>query len=120
MTFRLLVASPHSSLAAKSPAARLRNTLHSCAERLLNFSGAYPICWPRWSVSSSRRSAGTPLAPARKKIEHSPRLVLNVAVDSKLKTFLLRASDSGIEDTTWLESIADTSVRQAADALGRF
>jgi hypothetical protein len=47
-----------------------------------------------------------PLAPARKKIEHHARLVLNVAVDTKLKVFLLRAADNGIEDTTWLESIA--------------
>jgi hypothetical protein len=47
-----------------------------------------------------------PLAPARKKIEHHARLVLNVAIDTKLKAFLLRAADNGIEDTTWIESIA--------------
>ena len=47
-----------------------------------------------------------PLAAARKKIEHHARLVLNVAVDAKLKAFLLRAADGAIEDTTWLESIA--------------
>jgi hypothetical protein len=32
--------------------------------------------------------------------------VLNVAVDQKLKAFLQRAADNGIEDATWLESIA--------------
>lgn len=47
-----------------------------------------------------------PIAPARQRIEHHARLVLNVAVDVKLKAFLIRAADSGIEDTTWLESIA--------------
>jgi hypothetical protein len=47
-----------------------------------------------------------PLAKARQQIEHDTRLVLNVAVDPKLKAFLLRAADSTIEDATWLESIA--------------
>jgi hypothetical protein len=47
-----------------------------------------------------------PLAAARKKIEHHARLVLNVAVDVKLKAFLTRAADGDIEDATWLESIA--------------
>jgi hypothetical protein len=47
-----------------------------------------------------------PIAPARQKIGHHARLVLNVAVDMKLKAFLLRAADSGVEDATWLESIA--------------
>ncbi len=47
-----------------------------------------------------------PLAAARQKIEHNARIVLNVAVDQKLKAFLLRAADNGIEDATWLESIA--------------
>ena len=46
------------------------------------------------------------LAKAREQIEHHARLVLNVAVDQKLKAFLLRASDSTTENTTWLESIA--------------
>lgn len=46
------------------------------------------------------------LAAARREIEHHARLVLNVAVDAKLKAFLLRAADDGVEDTTWLESIA--------------
>ncbi len=47
-----------------------------------------------------------PIGPARKKIEHHARLVLNVAVDMKLKAFLMRAADSAVEDATWLESIA--------------
>lgn len=47
-----------------------------------------------------------PLPRARKSMEHHARLVLNVAVDAKLKAFLLRVSDDGVEDTTWLESIA--------------
>jgi hypothetical protein len=46
------------------------------------------------------------LAKARLQIEHDARLVLNVAVDAKLKAFLMRAADNAIEDTTWLESIA--------------
>jgi hypothetical protein len=47
-----------------------------------------------------------PMESARHTIEHHARLVLNVAVDMKLKAFLLRACDSSIEDATWLESIA--------------
>lgn len=48
----------------------------------------------------------SPLATARRHIEHQARLVLNVAVDQKLKAFLLRVADAAIEDATWLESIA--------------
>lgn len=47
-----------------------------------------------------------PLANAREEIEHDARYVLNLAVDPKLKAFLIRASESGVEDTTWLESLA--------------
>ena len=46
------------------------------------------------------------LAKARQQIEHDARLVLNIAVDPKLKAFLLRAADGSTEDTMWLESIA--------------
>ena len=46
------------------------------------------------------------LAKARKRINHDARLVLNVAVESKLKAFLMRVADDGVEDNTWLESIA--------------
>lgn len=47
-----------------------------------------------------------PLTKARKEIEHDARYVLNVSVDPKLKAFLMRVADAGVEDTTWLESIA--------------
>ncbi len=47
-----------------------------------------------------------PLPAARKRIEHHTRLVQNVAVDAKLKSFLTRVADDGTEDSTWLESIA--------------
>ena len=47
-----------------------------------------------------------PVAAARRKIEHHVRLVFNVAVELKLKAFLMRVADSGAEHTTWLESIA--------------
>jgi hypothetical protein len=47
-----------------------------------------------------------PLPAARKRIDHHARLVLNVAVDAKLKAFLLRTTDDGMEDNTWLESLA--------------
>jgi hypothetical protein len=47
-----------------------------------------------------------PLANARRQIEHDARRVLNVAVDTKLKAFLMRAADDATEDATWLESIA--------------
>jgi hypothetical protein len=47
-----------------------------------------------------------PLGPARQEIEHHARLVLNVAVEMKLKAFLMRVADSSIEGSTWLESIA--------------
>ena len=46
------------------------------------------------------------LGRARKEIEHDARHVLNIAVDQKLKAFLLRATDASTEDATWLESIA--------------
>jgi hypothetical protein len=47
-----------------------------------------------------------PLAKARQEIEHAARYVLHVAVDAKLKAFLMRAADAATEDSTWLESIA--------------
>lgn len=47
-----------------------------------------------------------PLTQARKGIEHHARLVLNVAVDARLKAYLLRAADDGIDDQTWMESIS--------------
>jgi energy-coupling factor transporter ATP-binding protein EcfA2 len=47
-----------------------------------------------------------PFAAARKRIDHHARLVLNVAVEAKLKAFLLRITDDSVEEATWLESIA--------------
>jgi len=41
-----------------------------------------------------------PLPAAQPKIEHEAHLVLNVAVDAKLKAFLLRAADAVTDDTT--------------------
>jgi hypothetical protein len=51
-------------------------------------------------------SAEGTLAMARKMIEHDARLVLKIAVEAKLKAFLERIIDAGLEDKTWLESIA--------------
>jgi hypothetical protein len=47
-----------------------------------------------------------PFADARRRIDHHARLVLNVAVEAKLKAFLLRVTDDSVEDSVWLESIA--------------
>jgi hypothetical protein len=46
------------------------------------------------------------LAAARTHIDHAARYVLEIAVDPKLRAFLLRAIDATVEDTTWVESIA--------------
>ena len=46
------------------------------------------------------------LADARLAIDHEARLVLNLSVDAKLKSFLMRAVDSDTDDATWIESIA--------------
>ena len=46
------------------------------------------------------------LTKARKPIEHEARLVLDLAVDAKLKGFLTRVIDSSCENNVWLESIA--------------
>jgi hypothetical protein len=46
------------------------------------------------------------LAEAREQLEHQAHLVLNLAVDQKLKAFLTRLADGTIDNTTWLESIA--------------
>jgi hypothetical protein len=47
-----------------------------------------------------------PLDKARKKLDHPARLVLNLAIDAKLKSFLSRVTDEGLENNVWLESIA--------------
>lgn len=46
------------------------------------------------------------LADARQAIGHDARLVLNLAVDAKLKSFLMRAVDPDADEDTWVESIA--------------
>jgi hypothetical protein len=46
------------------------------------------------------------LVDARRAIDHEARLVLNLAVDAKLKSFLMRAVDPDTDDATWVESIA--------------
>jgi hypothetical protein len=46
------------------------------------------------------------LADARSAIDHEARLVLNLAVDAKLKSFLIRAVDPDTDDATWVEAIA--------------
>ncbi|HEX3151489.1 MAG TPA: hypothetical protein VHR66_25650 [Gemmataceae bacterium] len=43
---------------------------------------------------------------ARPRIAHHAKLVLNVAVEAKLKAFLLRVSDDSTDDRTWLESLS--------------
>lgn len=47
-----------------------------------------------------------PLAEVRGELEHEARLVLNLAVDARLKSFLLRIADNTCEDRTWLETLA--------------
>ena len=46
------------------------------------------------------------IAQAREEMGHYARLILNLAVDLKLKSFLLRVIDPAVEETTWVESIA--------------
>jgi len=46
------------------------------------------------------------ISEAREEIEHYARLVLNLAVEPKLKSFLLRLTDKIIDEGTWAESIA--------------
>jgi hypothetical protein len=45
------------------------------------------------------------LAHARAEIAHRGQMVLNLAVDPKLKSFLLRVTDATLDDRTWLESL---------------
>ncbi len=49
--------------------------------------------------------AGT-LEQVRPELQHDARLVLNLAVDARLKSFLLRVGDGNCDDATWLESLA--------------
>jgi hypothetical protein len=47
-----------------------------------------------------------PLPDARAHLTHQARLVLNMAIDAKLKSFLIRMADPAPDDPTWLESLA--------------
>ncbi len=49
---------------------------------------------------------GGPLAKARTDLTHNARLILNLAVDAKLHSFLTRLADDGMDERTWLESMA--------------
>jgi hypothetical protein len=46
------------------------------------------------------------LVEARRELEHEARLILHLAVDAKLKSFLHHAIDLDSDDNMWLESIA--------------
>ncbi len=48
---------------------------------------------------------GGPLSKARADLSHEARLILNLAVDAKLHSFLMRLADDGMDDRTWLESM---------------
>jgi len=47
-----------------------------------------------------------PLAQARGELTHRAKVVSELAVEQKLKTFLLRALESSADDALWLESLA--------------
>ena len=46
------------------------------------------------------------LADARRALKHDALLVLNLALDIKLRSFLSRAVDDECDDSTWVESLA--------------
>jgi hypothetical protein len=50
------------------------------------------------------------LAEARSELEHEARLVMHLAVDPKLKSFLLRIVDLDSDNALWLESVANVLV----------
>jgi hypothetical protein len=47
-----------------------------------------------------------PLAQWRQELTHRARLVFDLAVDPKLKSFVVRVTDTASDDAIWLESIA--------------
>lgn len=49
---------------------------------------------------------GRPLASARQELTHRCKLISELAVDSKLRSFVFRATDSALEDSGWLEGVA--------------
>ena len=46
------------------------------------------------------------LAEARHEMEHDAKLIMHLAVDARLKSFLFQTFDLDSDDKTWLESIA--------------
>jgi hypothetical protein len=49
--------------------------------------------------------ADGPFERVREKLSHEARLILNLAVDPKLKSFLIRVGDEAGDDHTWLEGL---------------
>jgi len=49
---------------------------------------------------------GRPLASARQELKHRCKLISELAVDSKLRSFVFRATDTVLDDNAWLEGIA--------------
>lgn len=49
---------------------------------------------------------GRPLVSARRELSHRCKLIAELAVDSKLRSFVFRATDTVLEDSAWLEGIA--------------
>lgn len=47
-----------------------------------------------------------PIAQARSELNHKAKLVSDLAVDAKLKSFILRALDTASDDGQWVESLA--------------
>ena len=58
----------------------------------------------RLLITAFHRSG--PFQAVREELAHHARLILNVAVDVRLKSFLVRAADGGCDNPTYLESIA--------------
>jgi hypothetical protein len=50
---------------------------------------------------------GGTISEARRELEHEARLIMHLAVDVKLKSFLLRTVDLDSDDNLWLESVAN-------------
>lgn len=53
------------------------------------------------------------LSDARREMEHEARLIMHLAVDTKLKAFLMRAVDLDSDDSMWVETIANLLVSKA-------
>lgn len=74
---------------------------------LAELQNAYPQLLKRLSkLLMEAFSLTGSLAEARRAIEHDGRLVLNMAVDARFKSFLMRAVEADADEATWAESIA--------------